>query len=110
MSSSEINVGIVKQAFEKNELDLKEIIEATKDVVTVWEIDRPSTKIITRKLGYNGFTVSFTLFKPSGEWTVNSSDELPEGLEFMINRWGVEIDDSEFYVASKAYSRWKYGE
>jgi hypothetical protein len=107
---SEVNVGILKQAVEKNELDIKEMIEATKNVVTHYEIDRPSTYIAVRKVGYNGFTVSFTLFKPSGEWSVNGSNELPEGLEFMLNRWGVQSEsDSCFYEASKAYSHWKYG-
>ncbi len=109
--SEEINIGIIKQAVEKNELDLKKLIEDTKNVVTVWEVNRPSTRVILRKVGYNGFTVAFSLLKPTGEWSVQSANEIPEGLEFIVNNWGTQLpDDSEFYKASKAYSRWKYGE
>lgn len=111
--SSEVEINgvysnVVVEAHEKNEIQLKEMIESIKDVVTCYVIDRASTRIVVRKVGYNGFTVSFNYFKPTGEWSINSGLKTPENISFMINNFGQQMkDDSEFYKASKEYSKYK---
>ena len=53
----EENINIVDGAVEKIDIDLKEMIEATKDVVSVYVVDRKSARFVIRKVGYSGFTV-----------------------------------------------------
>ena len=54
--SSEVEINgvysnVVVEAHEKNEIQLKEMIESIKDVVTCYVIDRASTRIVDRATG-----------------------------------------------------------
>ena len=101
---------VLKSAFELNDISFSEMVESIKDIVSHYVVDRTSTRIVVRKFGYNGFTVAFTYFRGSGKWSVDGWDNTPEGLLFMINNYGKQLeDDSEFYKASKSYSQQEYG-
>tara|TARA_R110002020_G_scaffold89003_2_gene217865 strand:- start:102 stop:452 length:351 start_codon:yes stop_codon:yes gene_type:complete len=111
MSENKLSPNIIEEASERNSLELKEMIDSVKNVVSHFVVDRASTRMIIRRIGYNGFTVVFSYFKPSGEWSVHGSEKTTDSTMFLIENFGVALaNDAEYYLASKAYSRQTYGE
>lgn len=103
-------LNLVDGAVERNDTNLKEMLEATKNVVSHWVVDRASTRFIIRKIGYGGFTVSYAYFKPTGLWTVEGFDVTPDSLRFFMDNFGEQLDsDKQFYQASHAYSEQVHG-
>jgi len=101
---------LVKLSVERNELQLKEMLDSMKNVISHFVVDRASTRMIIRRIGYNGVTVCFSYFKPNGTWSIESGATTPDGIQFMINNFGKQLeDDHEFYKASKAYSVQEHG-
>ena len=108
---SEIYENVVEEAIQYNDKNFAEMLDSVKNVVTHYHIKRASTDIFVRKNGYNGFTVAFTHFKPTGDWFAQGDNETPDSIQTMIDLYGIQLEtDEEFYKASKAYSQWKYGE
>tara|TARA_R100000544_G_C2220433_1_gene57198 strand:+ start:234 stop:572 length:339 start_codon:yes stop_codon:yes gene_type:complete len=105
------DVNIIDEAIEKISVDLKDMIEATKDTVSVYVVERKSARIVIRKVGYASFTVVYTFNKVTGEVSVQGYDETPNRIQIYIDNWGeLQENDKEFYKASKQYSNQKYGE
>ena len=106
----EENINIVDGAVEKIDIDLKEMIEATKDVVSVYVVDRKSARFVIRKVGYSGFTVVYTYEKATEVWSVCGYDTTPDRVRIYIDNWGVQQEtEKEFYRASHDYSWQKHG-
>ena len=105
------DVNIIDGAIEKISVDLKDMIEATKDTVSVYVVERKSARIVIRKVGYASFTVVYTFNKVTGEFSVQGYDETPNRIQIYIDNWGeLQENDKEFYKVSKQYSNQKYGE
>lgn len=101
---------IIEGAKEQMDLDLKQMLEDTKDVVSVYVVDRKSAKMIIRKLGYAGFTVVYNYSKSTGKWSVCGYDITPERINVYIDNWGQQLEgDEAFYEASHAYSWQEHG-
>lgn len=102
---------IIEAAVERNEINIKDMIEATKNTVTHYVVNRNSARLVIRKIGFKGFCVVFQYNKGTEEWSVDSFNTVPDNIEFFISNWGEQLDsDKEFYMASKAYSRQQHGE
>ena len=101
---------IIEDAKEQIGLDLKQMIEDTKDVVSVYVVDRKSAKMIIRKVGYAGFTVVYNYSKSTGKWSVCGYDTTPDRINVYIENWGNQlVGDEAFYEASHAYSWQEHG-
>ena len=104
------NINIIDAAVEKIDIDLKAMIEATKDVVSVYVVDRKSARFVIRKVGYGSYTVVYTFEKSTEKWSVRGYDTTPDRVRIYIDNWGEQQEtDKEFYIASHAYSWQEHG-
>lgn len=99
-----MKTNLIEKAVENNEINLKKLIDSVKDTVSFYVIDRASTRVVVRKVGYNGFTVCYTYFRPNETWSSEGFSETPENIKFMIDNYGKKCEESEFYKASKCVS------
>tara|TARA_R110000765_G_scaffold300182_2_gene394836 strand:- start:35 stop:409 length:375 start_codon:yes stop_codon:yes gene_type:complete len=95
----------IKQVLEKQEFDLKEMIKEIADVPVVYRVRSASSDMIIRRLGYNGFTVIYTISNRDGEISLDSSDETKDHIAFHIERKGEVLPEKAFYDISKQYSQ-----
>ena len=103
-------VNIIDGAVEKISVDLKAMLEATKDDVSVYVVDRKSSRFVIRKVGYAGFTVVYAFNKVDQVISVKGYSQTPERVQIYINNWGeLQETEREFYVASHAYSWQEHG-
>jgi len=106
----EKGINIIDAAVEKIDIDLKAMIEATKDVVSVYVVDRKSARFVIRKVGFAGFTVVYTFNKVDQVISVKGYDTTPDRVRTYIDNWGEQQEtDKEFYIASHAYSWQEHG-
>lgn len=99
----------IRDVLNKQEFDLKNMIDSIKDVATVYEIQTASYSIIVRKLGYIGFTIAYMTSKRDGSITLDAWDITPDHIEAQIERKSVIVDEKEFYNISKKYSKQNVG-
>ena len=97
----------IKQVLEKQEFDLKEMVEQIANVPSVYMVENASSAMIIRRLGYNGFTVVYTVSKRSDEISLDSYDQTPDHIISHIERKGEIVDEGIFYVISKEFSKQK---
>ena len=106
----EKGINIIDAAVEKIDIDLKAMIEATKDVVSVYVVDRKSARFVIRKVGYAGFTVVYTFDKATQVMSVRGYDKTPDRVQIYIDNWGELMETEwEFYQASHSYSWQEHG-
>lgn len=106
----EKNINLVDDAVEKIDIDFKAMIEATKDIVSVYVVDRKSSRFVIRKVGYAGFTVVYSFNKVDQIISVKGYDSTPERVQIYIDNWGEQQEtEKEFYLASHAYSWQEHG-
>ena len=96
---------IIKQAIEKTEFDLKEMIKDVAGIASVYEVKTASYDMIIRKLGYHGFTIVYQTRSRDGVIELSSSNALTDGIGALIERKGVVVNEKLFYDISKKYSQ-----